>query len=290
MRKKHIVLLIYKNHIYTACLLSLFLIAILLIVQFMSNGKKADQYYVNKATNNYTSPVTPIYQKPKLAIIIDDFGQNQNGVKEMMEIDRPLTFAIMPFLDYSAQDANEAHNRGYEVIVHLPMQSEKIDNPNWLGPRPIKICQDENEIRRIVLDSIGNIPHAIGINIHMGALTSENERVISCVMKVVKEKNLYFVDSVTSQKTICKPVAKKIGVKFIERNFFIENSSKNKNKEYIKKQLASAGNMAIEKGHAVAIGHVGSAGGKVTAEAIREMIPGLESKGIEFVFISELLK
>ncbi len=35
---------------------------------------------------------------PRLAIIIDDFGSSGDGVKEMMSIDRHLTFAVMPFL------------------------------------------------------------------------------------------------------------------------------------------------------------------------------------------------
>lgn len=225
--------------------------------------------------------------KPRLAIIIDDFGQNQNGVKEMMEIDRNLTFAVMPFLQFSEQDATEAHNRGYEVIVHLPMQSHIASREKWLGPRPVHLDSNDDEIRNIVLDSINAVPFAVGVNIHMGAMASEDKRIMTCVMSTVKEKDMFFVDSRTSAKTVCREVSQRIGVKFTERNVFLEHASKTK--DYIKKQLAIAGDLAIKKGNAVVIGHVGAVGGKVTAEAIKEMIPELERKGIEFVFVSQIL-
>lgn len=240
-----------------------------------------------KSSSNIVYQPNTFSNKPQLAIIIDDFGQNQNGVKEMMEIDRHLTFAVMPFLEFSEQDAVEAHNRGFEVIVHLPMQSHVASKEKWLGPRPVHLDSSDEEIRNIVLDSINSIPYAVGVNIHMGCLASENERIMTSVMSTVKEKNLYFVDSRTSSKTVCREVAQKVGVQFAERNVFLEHSSKAK--DYIKKQLSIAGDVAIKKGYAVAIGHVGAVGGNVTAEAIKEMIPELEEKGIEFIFVSELI-
>src|SRR5690348_7506474 len=53
----------------------------------------------------------------RLAIIIDDFGQNREGVKEMMSIPVHLTFAIMPFLTFTQSDAHTAYEKGYEIIV-----------------------------------------------------------------------------------------------------------------------------------------------------------------------------
>jgi polysaccharide deacetylase 2 family uncharacterized protein YibQ len=122
----------------------------------------------------------------------------------------------------------------------------------------------------------------------MGALASENERVVSSVMKVVKRKGLYFVDRVTSPRTVCRSVAKVFGIKFAERNIFLEGDTKNKTKAYIKQQLTAAKSLALKKGYAVAIGHVGSAGGQVTVQVLKEMIPELERDGIKLVYISEL--
>lgn len=225
------------------------------------------------------------HQNYKLAIIIDDFGQNRDGVKEMMSIKRHLTFAIMPFLQFSNKDAADAHAKGYEVIIHLPMECYNGRN-SWVGPRSIKTSLNCEEIKSLVLDAFVSVPFASGANVHMGDKASGDERVMTCVMNIIKERKLYFVDSRSCRHPIGKQVAEKVGIKFTEKNIFLEHYSKSKWK--IEEQLKSAGELAIKNGYAVAIGHVGSEGGKITAKAIEEMIPELENQGIKLVFISEL--
>ncbi len=286
MQNRKIFIIIHKRHIfaYTILLLS----AALLIFQYFINTPRLSKDAIHPKNSDYSLPSASNAKQPKLAIIIDDFGLNRKGVREMMAINRHMTFAVMPYLKYSKQDAAAAHGKGYEVILHLPMQSQKVDNPVWLGPNPVKTGMKETEIQRIVSDSLASIPYSVGVNIHMGALSSENARVVSSVMHTVKSKGLYFVDSVTSSKTVCKTVARDVGVRFIARDIFLEGPDE-KTKPYIKQQLEKAGDMALKYGYAVVTGHVGSAGGVETANAIKEMIPVLESKGIRFVFISELI-
>ncbi|HOJ10037.1 MAG TPA: divergent polysaccharide deacetylase family protein [Clostridiales bacterium] len=289
MKKNKDWLDIYKKTLYVISIV----IILLIVVVFAIVSKQNFNIYTGDIENNEDDfinySVSSNYTKPKLAIIIDDFGQNRDGVKEMMEIGRPMTFAIMPFLTYTKADANKAHEKGFEVIVHLPMQSQDRDIASWLGPRPIKLGQSNNEIRRIVLDSFRVVPHAVGANIHMGTKSSEDPRVMSCVMKNMEEKNLYFVDSMTSSKSVCREVAKDIKINFVERNYFLEQSSI-KTMAYARQQLLTAGELAVKKGYAVVIGHVGSAGGRTTARAIKETIPQLEKMGIQLVQVSKLFR
>ena len=58
----------------------------------------------------------------------------------------------------------------------------------------------------------------------------------------------------------------------------------------VKKNLEKTAQIALKNGFALAIGHVGPEGGKITAQAIKEMAPEMEQKGIEFVTISEYAK
>lgn len=240
-----------------------------------------------KTYENMECTQTPDGNKPKIAIIIDDFGQSRLGVKEMMRINRPLTFAIMPFLDFSEQDAVNAHNRGFEVILHLPMQSTVNDIPSWLGPKPVRVNYNNDLIKEVVSQSIDAVPYAKGVNIHMGSMASEDKRVMQAVMETVKEKNLFLIDSKTSRFSICKSVAQKADVPFSQRDIFLENPEKEES--YIKGQLEQAAQIALKRGSAVVIGHVGSAGGVVTAKCIKEMIPVIEKKGISFVFVSRIV-
>lgn len=203
----------------------------------------------------------------------------------MMSIDRHLTFAVMPFLEYSQSDAEATHEKGYEVIVHLPMEAN-CGKLSWVGPRPILAGMKRDEVKQIVRDAFESVPYAVGANIHMGSKASGEETIVSSILDVIKEKNLYFVDSRTADHPICMKLADAKGVLCYDRDIFIDEG---RPKEAIKKQLQKAEEVALKKGKAVAIGHVGAEGGRATAEAISEMLPEFEHKKVKLVFVSELL-
>ena len=247
-------------------------------------------YFSNLTFSNYADTNADAnagsFKSGKLAIIIDDFGQNRNGVQEMMSINKHLTFAVMPFLEFTQIDAKEAHKNGFEVIVHLPMESN-MGKLSWVGPRPILSAMSDQEVYQIVMDSFESVPYALGANIHMGAKAGEDERIINDVLDVIKIKGLYFVDSRSCRHPIVKKIADEKGVFCFDRDFFLDGE---KPKSYIIDQLSKAGDMALKKGFAVAIGHVGTEGGAITAEAINEMLPEFEKRNIQLVFVSELVK
>ena len=106
-------------------------------------------------------------------------------------------------------------------------------------------------------------------------------------MEVLKEKDVPFVDSMTTAKSLGKAVAAEKGVALLERDVFLDSTD---SVEVVKEHLRKAGEVALEKGSAIAIGHVGPEGGKITAQAIKEVAPELERAGITFVTVSELAK
>lgn len=222
----------------------------------------------------------------KLAIIIDDFGSGRQGVAQMMAIERHMTFAVLPFLEYSSIDAAAAHEKGFEVIAHLPLEAN-YGKMSWLGPNPIMSGMKSDEVRKIVKESIEDIPYAVGANIHMGSKASNEESIVSAMLDVIKEKNLYFVDSRTANHPIGMKISSEKDVLCFDRNVFLDGQQP---KSFIIKRLNEAGNIALRKGYAVAIGHVGIEGGVVTAEAISEMLPEFDKKNIQLVFVSELRK
>lgn len=220
----------------------------------------------------------------KLAIVIDDFGLDRNGVKEMMSINRHLTFAIMPFLKYSEEDADDAYEKGYEVIIHLAMEPYH-GKREWLGPKPILSGMPDDEVRQIVRDAIENIPHASGANIHMGSKASSEESIMKCVLEELSLKDMYFVDSRTSSKGIADRLAQSYGIACYDRHIFLDEGQPI---EHVIQQLRKAMELSIKQGKAVAIGHVGHEGGKTTAQAIQEMLPEFDRNNVQLVYISEL--
>lgn len=280
MKKCHFILLTKSQIINSIMLVIILSLVIALSIIFLSSN------YGNNSLNAYNLAPLPQSDNPygKLAIVIDDFGQDRNGVKEMMAIKRHLTFAVMPFLTYSQSDAKEAYENGFEVIVHLPMEPMK-GKISWLGPKPILSTLSDSEVYQITSEAFNDVPYAVGANIHMGSKISTDERIMSDVLDIIKEKGVYFLDSKTSAKSVVQKIAEEKGVPYYERNTFLDGQT---SKEHVKEQLRKAGDIALKTGKSIAIGHVGIEGGKVTAQAIAEMLPEFDVKNIQLVYVSEL--
>lgn len=280
MKKFYFILLTKSQIINSIMLIIVISLLVTLSIIFLASNSG------DKSLNAYNLAPLPQSNNPqgKLAIVIDDFGQDRNGVKEMMAIKRHLTFAVMPFLTYSQSDAKEAYENGFEVIVHLPMEPMK-GKISWLGPKPILSTLSDSEVYQITSEAFADVPYAVGANIHMGSKISTDERIISDVLDIIKEKGVYFLDSKTSAKSVVQKIAEEKGIPYYERNTFLDGET---SKEHVKEQLRKAGDIALKNGKSIAIGHVGIEGGKVTAQAIAEMLPEFDSKNIQLVYVSEL--
>lgn len=252
-------------------------------------------YYITSMGNRYINTMRFIEgternaaskKSAKVAIVIDDFGFNGSGTKEMLEMKIPITCAVLPFAEYTKKDLQLIRQYGQEIIVHIPMEPWKGD-PKWLGKKGITVELTEAKIEEIVREALEQIPCAVGVNNHMGSKATENQRIMETIIKVLQEKKLFILDSKTSSHSVVESVAATHNVPYISRTIFLDNS---KDKTHIKRQIKKLGEIAQKEGYAVAIGHVGPEGGVVTADAIKEMIPQLEAMGIEFVFLSQLLE
>jgi len=232
---------------------------------------------------NSTTPVNA-NTKGYIAIIIDDFGNNSEGTEKMLKSKLPITAAVMPNLSTSEEDARIAHENGIDVIMHVPMEPEH-GKPQWLGPKAITTNLSEEEIKIRVKEGLEELKYCIGMNNHMGSKVTQDKRVMKAILEVAKEMNLMFIDSKTTPKSVVRDEAEKLGVISLNRDVFLDNI---KDKKYIKGQINKLGELAIKRGYAIGIGHVGVEGGTITYESIKEMYPELTRRGIKLVSISEL--
>ncbi|MEC0094172.1 divergent polysaccharide deacetylase family protein [Paenibacillus macquariensis] len=219
--------------------------------------------------------------KPKVAVIIDDFGNGQKGTEEMFQMPVKITAAIMPFLPTSHRDAELAHKRGYDVIVHMPMEP-KTGKASWLGPGAITSDLSDSEVRKKVEDAIDDIPYAIGMNNHMGSKITGDERIMAIVLAVCQERGLFFVDSKTNYRSVVGSVATQKGLPPVNNHIFLDDVHTT---GHISKQLREVELWATKNQYCVTIGHVG----KTTAETLRNRIPQMQGS-VEFVGISDLVR
>jgi polysaccharide deacetylase 2 family uncharacterized protein YibQ len=223
-------------------------------------------------------------QKADLAIVIDDFGNQMGGTEEMLQLPVTLTVAIMPFMPTTRKDAESAIENGHEVIVHLPMEPIK-GKRSWLGPGAITTDLSDDEIRKRVIAAIKDVPHAVGMNHHMGSKATADERVMKIVLEVCKQYGLYYLDSKTTDKSVISRLARDMGVPFLENDLFFDHV-------YTTAHISKQANMLVKKldesEQLVAIGHVGIAGKKM-ASVLKEFIPIYQNQA-NIVPLSELIQ
>jgi len=217
----------------------------------------------------------------KLAIIIDDLGYNSNLDQQLLEIDQPLTVAVLPFLDHTTGAVNNFKNKeNFEIILHAPL--EPIESKHK-EDKMITIGYSKQEMKEFLENSLDQMNGEVkGLNNHKGSKFTSDNQSMNDFLEVVKEKDLFFVDSYTINTSVGCEVAKSKGVPTIRRDVFLDYVDE---KETIREKLEEVKKLALENGVAVAIGHHK----ENTLEVLKEELPSLKEEGIKLVKISELI-
>ncbi len=170
----------------------------------------------------YLSKSASIDKAPKLAVIIDDFGEYKGELLfNFCKANKEIAFAVLPNLQYSTEVMEAAIASGHEVLIHIPM--EPISYPkNSPGDNAIMVDLDDAEIAKRMKSYFEVLPKAIGANNHMGSRATQDKRVMDIVLDEVKKKNLFFVDSRTIATSVGYETAKEKLMPTAKRNMFLD--------------------------------------------------------------------
>ena len=227
-------------------------------------------------------PTPPRPGHLRVAIVFDDAGYSLRAAEEIEAIGRPVTLSVLPYLPLSTEIAKGAPAHGVQVILHLPVEPDNQSLLSFLGEGGIRVAMTGAEIRQAVAADLSTVPTAVGANNHMGSLGTADPRVMRAVMEELKARHLFFVDSVTSRRTVAAQVAREMGVPTAARAVFLDNED---NEDYVRGQFRTLMSIAHARGQAIAIGHVG----KVTARVLISLLPEFDEAGIQLVRLSDLV-
>ena len=218
----------------------------------------------------------------RLAILLDDAGQKLDLVQAAAALPKEIGFAVLPFLPKSGESAEALHGAGHEIWLHLPMepQTYPADNP---GPGAIMMSMSTTELRSAVHAAIDNIPHAVGVNNHMGSKVTSDLKTMTWIMQELKARDLAFIDSRTTSRTVAEVAAAGLGVPANRRHVFLDNE---RDPASIRRQLAEAVLRCRMEGEIIAIGHLDP----VTIEVLTQELPGISKRGADLVRPSALVK
>lgn len=217
---------------------------------------------------------------PRVAIIIDDIGFDRKIADALNRLDKNITFSILPGSPFGRSVAASLHEKGSEIMLHLPMEPEQYPEVDP-GPGAIMSYMNPDEVLTQLRKNLDILPHIRGVNNHMGSKITADSAKMHQIFTVLKIRNLFFIDSVTSRKSRCRSSAALLQIPFGQRDVFLDNIQE---PEYIRKQIQELMEAARRHGTAIGIGHPYPA----TYLALEQIISELRSQ-VQIVPASSLV-
>jgi polysaccharide deacetylase 2 family uncharacterized protein YibQ len=231
------------------------------------------------------SPRRPVHTpalSARIAIIIDDLGNDRIAVEQLARWREPVACAVLPMLSGSVAAAETLSRSGKEILLHLPM--EPLGFPGVRpGPGLVFVSQTDAEIRSTLAEDLDSVPHATGVNNHMGSLATADRRVMQVVAGELARRGLFFVDSRTTDLTVAAEAAARARVPSASRRVFLDDVQ---TVEAVERSLDDLVAKARAEGSAIAIGHPHPA----TLSVLERELPRIGERGVRLVRVSELVR
>jgi polysaccharide deacetylase 2 family uncharacterized protein YibQ len=226
--------------------------------------------------------VKPVIKRnglPLVAIIIDDIGYHRRNARTLAKLDNNITLSVLPFSPHGKELAVELHNNGHQIMLHLPMEPveyPKVDS----GPGSLLSDMTPDQLISQLRKDLDSIPYIIGVNNHMGSRLTPISSKMNQIFSILKQRDLFFIDSITTGKTKCASSASLLKISFGQRDIFIDNIQ---DAEYIMGQVRQLIRKAEKNGSAIGIAHPYGA----TAETLKKNMAWIKEK-VQIVPASEL--
>lgn len=232
-----------------------------------------------------TVPVRANEASPRIAVVFDDLGYTTDGLaRQLLELEAPLTFAVLPGLKESVAFAESAHARGHEVILHVPMEPIDLRHHDP-GEDALYVDLDPEENRRRLRAFLQGLPFFAGVSNHMGSRCTADTELMELYLREIGRlgNGTYVLDSRTTPASVVPASARSVGVPWVASDLFLDHRAPGSPppREQAERLLA----IALRRGEAVGIGHVRTG----TIRALREALSLWREHGIQVVVLSDLV-
>lgn len=215
----------------------------------------------------------------KLVLIIDDIGYNAAAGQRAIDLPGQVTYAVIPYTPHGKALAHSAFAANKEVMLHVPMSNlSGMD----LGQGGLTLQQDEQEFMYTLQAALADIPHIKGVNNHTGSELTAAPQPMQWLMQELKNRDLFFVDSVTTSASVAAATAEQYQVPSLRRHVFLDNVQ---TAEAIDAEFRRALAIAHNQGFAVAIGHPYAQ----TLAYLEEALPLLAQQNIQLISASSMI-
>lgn len=233
-----------------------------------------------KSTSLAAKPVEKETLKlPKIVILIDDLGYNRKGMEAALDLPAQVALAILPSTPFALKTAEVSQQQKRITLLHAPMENQRELK---LGPGGLYANMTEQELKTSLIKDIDSLPGIVGVNNHMGSLLTTKQTSMNWVMETLKERSLFFIDSLTSPKSVAHKTAQDYGLRTVSRDVFLDNI---RNEKAIDKQFNRLLKTARSQGVALAIGHPYPE----TMAYLHKRLQQIEGDGVQLAPLTDIL-
>ncbi len=218
---------------------------------------------------------------PKVAIVIDDVGYDKKMAYRFLNLGVELSFSLLPHSPFQKEITEILFAKGFDVMLHLPMEPHEYTTFDP-GMDVLLTPMKPDAFVGQLIGNLDAVSHIKGINNHMGSKMTENMDLMRLIFSVLKERGLFFMDSRTTRKSICKKAADRLGLRFVQRDVFLDHIL---TREFILSQVDVLVEKAIAQGLAIGIAHPH----EITFQTLNDILPALTQK-VDLVPISTIVE
>ncbi|MFQ5581522.1 MAG: divergent polysaccharide deacetylase family protein [Mariprofundaceae bacterium] len=160
-----------------------------------------------------------------IALIMDDIGYDMHALQRVLALPFKVAISVLPGAPGAKKAAEMAHAAGHIVMLHLPMEPANPVYQQRMDDSFLRIDMNEAQVRALFLQALDRVPHAVGVNNHMGSLLTSSAAHMQWVMSLCREQGLFFVDSRTSRDSVAAEQALQFGLTWGERKVFFDHQS-----------------------------------------------------------------
>lgn len=217
----------------------------------------------------------------RIAVIVDELGARADVFERLVTLRRPIAAAVLPELPLSRRIAREAGRAGLEVLVQLPLEPYRFPGADP-GPGVLLTRMTPEEVTQRTRQYLASLPGVVGVTTRMGSRFTEDRVRMRALLEPVVLQGLFFVDSLTTHRSVGYDLARALGIPAARRQIFLDPDE---SEATARTRLGEVERWAERRGSVVVIAH----GRLLTLRLLEEALPRWEARGLRLVPVSALV-
>ncbi|MCX7725982.1 MAG: divergent polysaccharide deacetylase family protein [Chitinispirillaceae bacterium] len=221
----------------------------------------------------------------KIAIVFSDFYLvKDQTIFEILSFPQPFTVSLVINNEKAIRTAQNAIDANKEVIILLPMEPIKKSYKDYIT-YTLFLHDPEEKIKGVIKKFTQAFPMYAGFSNLGGAKIIEDSRVMRIVFsEISQEKESYFLFNPVSKKSVIPSLSKELNVSTKSIDIVLDSTTSS-NATLISDTLHNAAVIAHKTGKVIIQTYPSSQ----VISALRSSISFLKQKGIELVFVSDVI-